>query len=342
MREPVNAATIATQRPRVRTTRRALAALPFVLLPLAGVVELVAGERQRRAVPTSDDWARAAEAAKSARRPGDAIIVAPRWAAPLGRMALDGRAIVAGKKLDDAIDVRTAARSDLLAYARVLELSIRGKDDDDVKGFRLASEQRFGSVALRIFENPSPQRLVRDLTAEVDASATVYRAAPNGAREPCRWEPGGMQRLPSLFTGPTPAAERWLCSPWDAGWSTVGPTVLTDLSYTPRRCVWMHPHGDATTTIELPPKPIGKRVVGWLGLQVFQERDLKGARVLGRVSVAGKPVAEVAHVDGEGWKRFEGSTAGLAGQSLPVKLEIWAEAGKAQFRTACLAVELRE
>jgi hypothetical protein len=64
--------------------------------------------------------------------------------------------------------------------------------------------------------------------------------------------------------------------------------------------------------------------------------------VLARVSVAGKPVAEVTHADGDGWKRFEGSSAAFAGQSQPVKLELWAEAGKAQFRTACMAVELRD
>jgi hypothetical protein len=338
----LDAATIATQRKATKPRGRLLAALPFVLVPLAGAAELVAAERQHRAVPTWDDWSRAADAAKATRRPGDAIIVAPRWAAPLGRMAVDGRALGTGKPLDDGIDVRTAARSDLAAYARVLELSIRGKDDEDVKGFHLASEQRFGKVALRVFDNPAPQRLVRDLVSEVDSAALVYRAAPNGTREPCRWEPSGMMRMGSLFNGPIPNAARWLCSPFDPGWSTVGPTVITDLRYEPRRCIWMHPHGEATTTIELPPRPIGKRVVGWVGLHVFQEREMKGARVLARVSVAGKPVAEVTHADGDGWKRFEGSSAAFAGQSQPVKLELWAEAGKAQFRTACMAVELRD
>lgn len=207
--------------PTVATTRRALAALPFVLLPLAGVVELVAGERQRRAVPTSDDWARAAGRPPSppARRPGDAIIVAPRWAAPLGAHGVsDGRAIGGGE------EARRRDRPSVRPRAPICSPTPGAPSSRSAAGMHGRREgvpARVGA-ALRLrrptgFENPSPQRQVRDLTAEVDASATVYRAAPNGAREPCRWEPGGMQRLPSLFTGPTPAAERWLCSPRDAG-----------------------------------------------------------------------------------------------------------------------------
>jgi hypothetical protein len=148
--------------------------------------------------------------------------------------------------------------------------------------------------------------------------------------------------MPALFAGPVPPPDRWLCSPFDPGWTFVGTTVSTDLSYTPRRCIYMHPNMDSTTTIELPARPIGKKVVGHVGVDVYAERELKGAPVLARVSVGGKSVAEVHHADGEGWKRFEGSTADLAGQRLPVKLELWAEHGQAQFRVACMAVELRE
>jgi hypothetical protein len=302
----------------------------------------VAGERQRAAVPPWSDWTRAADAAKAARKPGDAVIVAPRWAGSLGRMALDGQRIVLGKRLDDGIDMRLAARTGLETYPRAIEISIRGKDDPDVKGWRLLSERKFGLVSVRTLENPSPQRLVRDLADEIDATATVYRASTLGAREPCRWEVGGGQGMASLGNGPRAPADRWLCSPWDAGWTTVGTTVITDLSFTPRRCIWMHPNADLITTIELPPRPIGTKVVGHVGLHAYQEREMKGAPVFGRVTIGGKKVAEIRHVDGDGWLRFEAATPEFAGQQLPVKLELWADAGKAQFRTACMAVELRE
>ncbi len=322
--------------------RRVAAAVLFGLVPLAGVAELVAGERQHAAIAPWTDWTRAADAAKAARRPGDAIIVAPRWAGSLGRMALDAQRITLGKPLDDGIDVRLAARSGLETYRRAIELSIRGKDDPDVKGWRLLSEQRFGLVSVRTLENPAPQRLVRDLADEIDATATVYRASPLGARDPCRWEVGANPGMASLANGPRPPSDRWFCSPWDPGWTTVGTTVITDLSYTPRRCIWMHPNAELITTVELPPRPIGGKVVGHIGLHAFHERELKGAPVFARVSIGGQKIVEVRHADGDGWLRFEGATPTLAGQKLPVKLEVWAEAGKAQFRTACMAVELRE
>ncbi len=320
--------------------RRALAVAAFALLPLAGFGELVAGEVQHARVPSWSDWVRAADAAKHAKRPGDAVLIAPRWAAPLGREALDAQQIRLGKPMDDAIDVRLAARADLETYRRALELSIRGHDDPDVKGWRLVSEQRFGMVSLRTIDNPAPKRLVRDLVDEIDSTATVYRASPLGAHEACRWEPAGAQHPVSLFNGPVPSPSRWLCPPWDPAWTTVGPTVLTDLDYLPRRCIWMHPVGDAITTIELPARPIGDELVGHLGVHVFEERELKGAPVLGRVSIAGRKVAEVRHVDGDGFQRFSASTADVAGQRLPVKLELWAEHGEVAFRWACMAVEL--
>jgi hypothetical protein len=325
-----------------RRGRRVAAALLFGLVPLVGVAELVAGERQRAAVPSWSDWTRAADAAKAARKPGDAVIVAPRWASSIGRMALDAQRIVPGKRLDDAIDVKLLARSDLETYPRAIELSIRGKDDPDVKGWRLVSERKFGQVSVRTLENPSPQRLIRDLADEIDATATVYRVSSLGAHDPCRWEAGAGQGMVALGNGPRPPADRWLCSPWDPSWTTVGTTVITDLDFTPRRCIWMHPNGDLITTIELPARPIGRKVVGHVGLHVFQERELKGAPIFARVTIGGRKITEVRHVDGDGWLRFEAATPDLAGQQLPVKLELWVEGGKANFRPACMAVELRE
>ncbi len=302
------------------------------LLPLVAVGELVAAEVQKRKVPTDQDWRAAAAAASAARKPGDMILVAPRWAEPLGRKAL-------GEVGKDLVDLRMAGRSDLDTVPRVLELSIRGKDDPQTKGFRLVDEQRFGHVTLRTLENPQPEKLVRDLVAEVGPAAKAMRIAADGATEACRWEEAST-RMPGLFQGPPIPPKRFLCPPYDPSWSWVGETVITDLEYVPRRCIMLHP-SDKHTGIELPSGPIGTKVVAYVGLHVFAEREKTKAPVHARISIDGVEVAHARHVDGDGWLRFEGSTQSFAGQQKPVRVETWAE-GSSQLRVACVAAELRE
>lgn len=148
--------------------------------------------------------------------------------------------------------------------------------------------------------------------------------------------------MPNLFAGPVPPTSRWLCPPFEPNWTFVGASVFTDLEYTPRRCIAMHPTYESTTTIELPARPIGKKVVAYVGLHVFLEREKIRAPIFARISVSGKEVAIARHRDGDGWLRFEGSTAEYAGTSQPVKIESWAEGGRTELRFMCVAAQLRD
>ncbi|GAC1352177.1 MAG: hypothetical protein NVS3B20_09380 [Polyangiales bacterium] len=325
--------------------RRGAAWALVSLLPLTAIVELVVGEVQHRSVPTNSEWEAAVRRALAIKRPGDAIIVAPRWAEPLGRRAFGAISPAPQASSGETVgkadyDIHIAGRADLDTVKRALELSIRGNDEPQTTRWRKVSEEKFGHVALRILENPSPQELVRDLVDEVDGTAKVSRVFPTST-EPCRFEEAGFQHIPQLFLGPVQPFNRWLCMPYDTNWSFVGPSVITDLNYVPRRCIYMHPHGDGVTTIEFPPRPIGTRVVAYLGLHVYAERELKGADIFARVSGAGKEVAMVRHRDGDGWLRFEGSTAEFAHTSQPVKLETWALGGLSAQRVMCLSAQLR-
>lgn len=303
------------------------------LLPVVGLGELALAQAQARKVPTDADWRAAAAKAKADKKPGDVVVVAPAWAGPLGRKAI-------GEVDPTMIDLATVAKSDLQTATRVLELSIRGHDDPDTLGFKLLSEQSFGPVKLRTFENPKPDKLVRDLVSELGPNVQVAHVHNTVGAEACRWE-HGASRIPNLFTGPATPLDRFLCPPYDPSWTFVGVTAITDLSYVPRRCILMHPTENDKTTVTYPPAPIGHKVVAYVGIHVFQERDLGKSPVHARVSVAGKEVAHTLHKDGDGWLRFEGSTAAWAGQNQEVKLETWAE-GSAQFRVACMAAQLRD
>lgn len=304
------------------------------LLPVVAVGELALAQAQARKVPTDAEWRAAAAAAKAAKKPGDVVVVAPAWAGPLGRKAI-------GEVDPTMIDLSSVAKSDLETATRVLELSIRGQDDPDTKGFTLLSEQSFGPVKLRTLGNPHPDKLLRDLVTELGPKTLVSHVHATIGADPCRWEQGAGVRIPNLFTGPATPPDRFLCPPFDPSWTFVGVTAITDLQYVPRRCILMHPTENDKTTVLYPPGAIGKKVVAYVGIHVFQERDLSKSPVHARVSVAGKEVAHTVHKDGDGWLRFEGSTAAWAGTQQEVKLETWAD-GSAQFRVACMAAQLRD
>lgn len=302
-------------------------------LPAVGLVELALAQSQRARVPRDDDWRAAAAAASAAKKPGDWVIVSPQWAGPLGRKAI-------GEVDPKMIDLASVARSDLDTTARVLELSIRNQHDPQTRGWKLVDEKSFGRVKLRTLENPKPEHLVRDLANEIGPNVVVGRLAPNGILEPCRWE-NGATRIPNLFQGPGTPIDRFMCPPNDPTWTFVGVTTITDLDYKPRRCILMHPTENTLTTVRFPAGAIGKKVVAYIGLQVFHERELNKPPVHARISVAGKEVAQVKHKDGDGWLRFEGSTIELAGQSQPVELQTWVD-GPSPFRLVCVAAQLRD
>lgn len=308
-------------------------ALLCAALPAIGLVELALAQSQKRKVPRDDEWRAAASYASSQKKPGDWVIVSPPWAGPLGRKAI-------GEVNPGLINLASVARSDLDTATRVLELSIRGGRDPQAQGWPLVEERAFGPVKLRILQNPKPERLVRDLVDEIGPDLVVGRQNSAGVFEPCRWETGAT-RMPNLFQGPGTPTERWMCPPNDPAWTFIGVTAITDLDYNPRRCILMHPTEGTTTIVKFPPKAIGTKVVAYVGVHVFQERELNKPPVHARVLVAGKEVAHVKHRDGDGWLRFEGSTSALAGQSHPVELHTTVD-GPAPFRLTCVAAQLRE
>ncbi|MGZ3477536.1 MAG: hypothetical protein ACXWUG_29470 [Polyangiales bacterium] len=319
------------------TARIALCAL----LPVVGIVELALAESQKRAVPTDAEWHDAAVAVRAMKAPNEMVIVAPRWAEPLGRKAL-------GDVDKSLVELKMAGRSDLEAVPRVVELSIRNQDDPQTKGWKLVEERKFGHVKVRVLENPKPDKLVRDLIDEFgqDTPAVKLPVGPNGVplpgvapTETCRWETSAS-RMPDLFRGPPLPPTHFLCPPFDLAWSWVAPTVTTDLEYVPRRCIFLHP-SDQATAITFPPRRIGHKVVAYMGLQALDERELNKPPVNARIEIAGKEVAVAKHKDGDGWLRFEGSTAEFAGQNHPVRIVTWADASP-QFRVACVAAQLRD
>ncbi|MFI5300100.1 MAG: hypothetical protein ACHREM_18590 [Polyangiales bacterium] len=316
-----------------------------MILPLVAFAELYAGRIQDKRVPSHEDWARGADAASRLARPDAStrypIVVAPRWATPVGDMALGGFSALRPAS-EAVVDTHVTGRSSLETARHVVELSVAGADDPEIKGWKRSHEEHFGPLHVRVLDNPAPAKLLRDLSDEIDPSAKVMRVDPSGKESACRWETSGPQKILVVFSGPEIPIQRFLCPPYDTGWAFVAPTVITDLAYVPRRCIFMHPEGETKLRISLPPKPIGRRVVAWVGLPYEVERELTKGPVRARIQVAGETVAEVTHFEGDGWKRFEGDSSKFAGQSLPVTIETFVDDGNSGYRQACVAAELRE
>lgn len=266
------------------------------LLILAGL-ELGLDAWNRHQVPSRADWQAAARAVRAEHRPGDLIVVAPEWAAPLGRLVLGDR-----MTLDDL------TRPDAATYPRIFELSIRGRHSPAVRGAHRRWRRSFGPITVSRYEQ-TPVRVTADFyallpRAEVHAETGTRRLAP------CPWDA---------------RTHRFRCP---ARWQDVR-AVRAEIGYTPRRCVLAHPVDGQVRVIAYPALPLGKALVVYTGIKgydpryrarhaVWEFRQFQAGRLHPKrpprpimaapvwldISVDGHPLARVTHpLADEGWRR---------------------------------------
>jgi hypothetical protein len=149
-----------------------------------------------------------------------------------------------------------------------------------------------------------------------DVAVRVLR--PTGP-EACPWGTGKVTNG-DLFGHPTFPRRRFSCS--GAEWSFVGVTVIEDQTYRPRRCIWAHPSNRGALEIHYEDVPIGDVIVGYGALPYFFERESHGTPIELELAVGGEALGAWTHEDGEGWKRFEFSTASLSGQRRSVDFRV--------------------
>lgn len=141
----------------------ALALLPALALLVLAVWEIQASARAGHDVPGDEAWQQAAAAVRARHQPGDLLVFAPDWIAPVGRM-----------HLGDLIPVEMAARMDDARYGTMWELSIRGAEAPEADGRRVDWSGDFGGVRVR--------RLVREPAVVLtDFVAAFARARVEGA-----------------------------------------------------------------------------------------------------------------------------------------------------------------
>lgn len=241
--------------------QRALAAgLLVAVLAIAGW-ETAAGLWRRASVPSQADWQAAAHAVRADFRPGDLIVIAPRWADPLGRA-----------ELGDLMPETMVGRPDNAPYARIFELSIRGARAEDSAGLLAEWTQPFGGVKVARYKK-EPVQVLFDLVEQALSARVAQRPLAATGRTlaepvPCLWE--GPRPAPQPPVG---AAGAFRCAH-----SRVEKRML-EIDYRPRYGISVELAANQETLLsweDIPDEAWNGQLVLWFGLHDYHAR--KNAR----------------------------------------------------------------
>ncbi len=305
--------------------RVARAGLLGLLLPALGLAEACAAFALAHRAPAERDWAALGPAVDRVRRPGDLVVVSPRWAEPHARRALG----------DDAFPLVAVARSGSETFGRAIEVSVLGARAPELEAFREIAATRVGPFTIRELSNPAPERVLFDFVAALGPEHATVPTADGGA---CKWTERGRVRTGGLGGHPAFPRARFECP--EGPYFHVAETIIADQDFLPRRCIWAHPPESGERVIRYAGVSLGERIVGHLGMYWMIERDGAGAPVTLTVRVAGEPIGSVRHEDGEGWKRFELSTEGHRGAEAAT-VELVVTTDDYTHRHVCLQAEAR-
>lgn len=281
-------------------------------LPLVGLLELSAHGVQLARVVPDGDWVAARDVVKGMVKGDDLVTFAPDWASPLGRKAFG----------DELITVERAAPPDVTRFPRALEVSIRGQHLEELADWKVLEERAAGRVTIRVLENPRPVHVLSDLVTLFEQGQGTLTRVEGDHEEPCMRGRGPILSG-NLGFGAAVPQDRIMCP--RGGYAAV--TVLPDLEYRPRRCIYVPPLGGAAMLrITFTGVHFGGVLHGHHGLYTEAERAKDGQPVTLNLRTAGAsgdvPVGRFVHKDGDGWRGFEVPTPTLAGKTGELVAEI--------------------
>jgi hypothetical protein len=279
-----------------------------VLVPALGLVELGAHVLEVNWTVPEADWTAARQYVVARSQPEDLVAFAPRWADPLGREHFGPTVATIARE----------ARPDEARFPHAFEVSIRNAHVAGLISWPKQSVAHFGNVTVTTLENPNPVRVLEDLVSLVGSGSRRVRVfRMDGGRESeCSYVRGTPQ-TGGLGFGPAIPGDRFVCS----GGGFVGVSVVSDLDYVPRQCVYAPPSG-GTLRVRFEDVAFGEALCGHHGLYVEAERGRTGAPVTLAFRADSATIGSVVHRDGEGWKSFEFATLNLKGQSRDLVVDV--------------------
>lgn len=296
----------------------------FVAVPAFALFELGLHVWQTHAAATDGDWAAAKAEVQKRARPDDLVAFAPRWVDPIGREKL-------GKEL---ATVDREAYADVSRFPRAIEVSIRGKHLEDLEGWAGSDAAHFGAVTVTTYENPKPIQLKDDLVSHVGRPDMHVFDVDGTGEHACAFAETAPQ-TGSLGYGPAVPGARYAC----ASGSFVGASVLPDLEYRARRCLYAPPSARGTLRIRYDAVSFGRALHGHHAISVEAERNATGVPVTLAFRSGETNLGRVVHRDGEGWKPFELDTSELAGKTAELVVDISAPNG--DRRQYCFEADTR-
>jgi hypothetical protein len=302
---------------QVRPRRWPLAAL---LALLAGVgAESVALLVQHGSAPGAQDWRALAATLRNERKSDEPVLFAPMWSEPVGRL-----------HLGEQIDFELLLLSDVDRHARVWEVSSRGARHPWLAGSRPARDFVFGPLRLALYEKPA-QRVTFDFTRGIQ-HARVEKLV-GSKREASEAEPNRLDEARRC----TWEGKRFSCDR-AARWNWVGPHIA-EVGHRPYRCIYAHAVDGHVLRISFSAVPVGKTLVGYTGIDDFENRKLSKKSVTLTVKLGDRTLGTIRHDNSTPWRRFRLETA-AAGERQVVHFEVTTEGAFA--RTFCFAAEMRE
>lgn len=271
----------------------------FAAIPAVGLFELGAHVVQTHDVAPDGDWKAARAYVASQVKTDDLVAFAPGWVDPIGREQFG----------NDLATLEREARPDETRFPRAFDVAVHGARTPALATWTRAGERRFGDVTVTTLENPAPEHVKDDLVSLVSPERLRVSRVEGDREMPCTFSHGSPQSG-GLGFGPAFPADHFTCP----GGAFVGASVMADLAYRPRRCIFAPPTGGkGFVRLRFLDVKIGRSLHGHHGIYVEAERNQTGSPVTITFRVGDALLGSVVHHDGDGWKPFEFDTRGIGG-----------------------------
>ena len=263
----------------------------WLLVPLAGLVEMGHHAWVEARIPTSEDWEQAAETVGAGWQEGDLVVISPWWASQ------------GWQQLGRFMTVEQMAREDDSGYGKIWEVALPGyRHEQFASTGTLLEERRAGRLTVRTYQFPDAPRNLYDFVSalETDASVAMVPQA-GGPGEPC-----SFRTHPKTGLVPNAAVQtgKFTCDP-RLSWNTVAREVIADLENRPRLCIWAHPVGQKRVSITFEGVPAGAVIEGHTGLRYEAAREtIARPPIFLEIRAGGKAVGTHAHERHSGWTPY--------------------------------------
>ncbi|MCD6500075.1 MAG: hypothetical protein J7M25_17420 [Deltaproteobacteria bacterium] len=286
--------------------RLATASLAAVML--LAIVETVAVTMASRNQVSPQTWDQIETLIRREFHPGDLIIFAPDWMAPIGRL-----------HVGDLLDVQQVSRPDSDGYSRIWVIARAGFGTSDTNGASLQWSRSVGGLTVRLYHR-QPALVTFDFYEHVPEGFVRMMDKRGHQAQVCRWDP---------------SRHRHQCR---RGWNNVR-QKLGEIGYHLRRCLYAHPVDGKILELRYEKVLLGDSFVFYTGLDNYDSRyrarrawymaqhhHKPGPTHLGpvvmEVALDGRRLGVVRQPIDERWHRSVLDTSRFAGKRMDVTLRI--------------------